>query len=625
MVSFSCCGARTKKEFGMQESASTLASSEVAANGQRHSAVHEWVESIRLLVNPENVVWITGDEKESSRINAELVEDGTFIPLNEEEYPNCFWSRSNPNDVARVEGRTFICSEQEDQCGPTNNWMEPGAMREKLNGLLKNSMSGKTMYVVPYLMGPEGSPYSKVGFEITDSLYVIANMRIMARIGDVALQHLKEGDTDFVRGVHAVADLDPEERYIAHFPDTCEIISVNTNYGGNALQGKKCFALRIASAQAKKEGWLAEHMLILGVTNPSGKKHYVCAAFPSACGKTNFAMLIPPKGYVDAGWKIETVGDDIAWLNFGDDGRLYAINPENGFFGVAPGTSEQTNPNAIKTLQSNSIFTNTALDLDRMTPWWEGLTEQPPQHVRDWLGNEWSPEVGSKAAHPNSRFTAPAAQCPSISEEFKSPAGVPIDAIIFGGRRATTLPLVFEAKSWQHGTFVGITMASEATAAAVGQVGALKHDPMAMRPFIGYHAGDYFQHWLDIGERGGSKLPKIFHVNWFRKAADGSFLWPGFGENIRVLEWILKRVDGLASGTETPLGIQPKPSEMNTTDLDISDADLEELFSFSRDEWEKEVDSQKEFLATIGAKLPKAIAEEHEMLRSRVRAWGVVE
>ena len=617
MVSFSRRGARTKKEFGMQESASTLASSEVAANGQRHSAVHEWVESIRLLVNPENVVWITGDEKESSRINAELVEDGTFLPLNEEEYPNCFWSRSNPNDVARVEGRTFICSEQEDQCGPTNNWMEPGAMREKLNGLLKNSMSGKTMYVVPYLMGPEGSPYSKVGFEITDSLYVIANMRIMARIGDVALQHLKEGDTDFVRGVHAVADLDPEERYIAHFPDTCEIISVNTNYGGNALQGKKCFALRIASAQAKKEGWLAEHMLILGVTNPSGKKHYVCAAFPSACGKTNFAMLIPPKGYVDAGWKIETVGDDIAWLNFGDDGRLYAINPENGFFGVAPGTSEQTNPNAIKTLQSNSIFTNTALDLDRMTPWWEGLTEQPPQHVRDWLGNEWSPEVGSKAAHPNSRFTAPAAQCPSISEEFKSPAGVPIDAIIFGGRRATTLPLVFEAKSWQHGTFVGITMASEATAAAVGQVGALKHDPMAMRPFIGYHAGDYFQHWLDIGERGGSKLPKIFHVNWFRKDEKGNFLWPGFGDNMRVLAWVVDRVHGNGHARETAIGWMPHYEDLNWDGLDFSYEQWQELMKIDSETILAQTLGHSELFLKLWDRVPKELLWQRDLLVSR--------
>lgn len=617
-------GRENKKEFGMQETVSPASFGEECA-GKKNDAVSAWVDSIRALVNPEKVVWITGSEEESQRINAQLVEDGTFVPLNEDLYPNCFWSRSNPNDVARVEGRTYICSEQEDDCGPTNNWMAPQAMRQKLDALLKNSMAGKTMYVVPYLMGPEGSPYSKVGFEITDSPYVIANMRIMARIGDVALAHLKEGQTDFVRGVHAVADLDPEERYIAHFPETCEIISVNTNYGGNALQGKKCFALRIASTQAKREGWLAEHMLILGVTNPAGKKYHVCAAFPSACGKTNFAMLIPPQSYTDAGWKVETVGDDIAWLNFGEDGRLYAINPENGFFGVAPGTSEKTNPNAIATLRSNSIFTNTALDLDSMTPWWEGLTEEPPQRVRDWLGNDWSPEVGSKAAHPNSRFTAPAAQCPSISDEFTNPAGVPIDAIIFGGRRATALPLVFEARNWQHGTFVGVTMSSEATAAAVGQVGALKHDPMAMRPFIGYHAGDYFQHWLDIGARGGSKVPKIFHVNWFRKGDDGSFLWPGFGENIRVLEWILKRVDGTTSGIETPLGIQPKQSEIDTSGLTISDKAMQALLAFSREEWERELVSQKEFLSTIGPKLPDALLQEYEDLRNRVRAWGVVE
>lgn len=609
----------------MQEPISPARFEEANTGKKRNDAVSAWVESIRTLVNPETVVWITGSEEESQHINAQLVADGTFLPLNKNTYPNCFWSRSNPNDVARVEGRTYICSHREEDCGPTNNWMEPRAMREKLHEILRDSMVGKTMYVVPYLMGPEGSPYAKVGFEITDSPYVIANMRIMARIGDVALAHLKEGQTDFVRGVHAVADLDPEERYIAHFPETCEIISVNTNYGGNALQGKKCFALRIASTQAKKEGWLAEHMLILGVTNPAGKKYHVCAAFPSACGKTNFAMLIPPQGYTDAGWKVETVGDDIAWLNFGEDGRLYAINPENGFFGVAPGTSEKTNPNAIATLRSNSIFTNTALDLDTMTPWWEGLTEEPPQRVRDWLGNDWSPEVGSKAAHPNSRFTAPAAQCPSISEEFTNPAGVPIDAIIFGGRRATALPLVFEARNWQHGTFVGVTMTSEATAAAVGQVGALKHDPMAMRPFIGYHAGDYFQHWLDIGARGGSQVPKIFHVNWFRKDDDGSFLWPGFGENIRVLEWILKRVDGTTSGTETPLGIQPKQSEIDTSGLNISDKAMHALLAFSREEWERELVSQKEFLSTIGPKLPEALLREYEDLRTRVRAWGVVE
>ncbi|MCI5065119.1 phosphoenolpyruvate carboxykinase (GTP) [bacterium] len=607
----------------MQENVTVAESS--ARPACENPNVCEWVEESRKLLNPEKVIWITGSEDERRSIEELLVQDGTFTRLNEKEYPNSFWARSHQNDVARVEGRTYICSEKEEDSGPTNNWMNPTEMRAKLNGILQNSMTGKTMYVVPYLMGPSGSPYAKVGFEITDSPYVIANMRIMARIGDVALAHLSPEDTGFVRGVHAIADLDPEERYIVHFPEQNEIVSVNTNYGGNALQGKKCFALRIASTQARKEGWLAEHMLILAITTPQGKKYHICAAFPSACGKTNLAMLIPPKGYLDAGWKVETVGDDIAWLNFGEDGRLYAINPENGFFGVAPGTSEKTNPNALAALKANTIFTNTALDLDTMTPWWEELTETPPARLRDWLGNEWDPESGAKAAHPNSRFTAPAAQCPCISDDFENPLGVPIDAIVFGGRRARTAPLVYEAKNWQHGTFVGITMASEATAAAVGTVGALKRDPMAMRPFIGYHAGDYFQHWLDMGERGGEKMPCVYHVNWFRKGSDGSFLWPGFGENIRVLEWIIQRVEGAGAGRETPLGIQPPPEALNLDGLHLSSETVEELLSFSRADWDQELDSQKTFFEEIGEKLPKEIAAEHEALRSRIKSWGVVD
>ncbi|MCB0329999.1 MAG: phosphoenolpyruvate carboxykinase (GTP) [Bdellovibrionales bacterium] len=590
-----------------------------------NAAVLDWIESARQLLEPDQVVWIDGSEEESQRINELLVGAGTFVKLNEKEYPNSFWSRSNPNDVARVEARTFICSQKEDDCGPTNNWMNPEQMRAKLHGILAGAMRGKTMYVVPYLMGPDGSPFAKVGFELTDSAYVVANMRIMARIGDTALKNLPNDSNDFVKGVHAVADLDPEQRYIVHFPETCEIVSVNTDYGGNALQGKKCFALRIASTQAKREGWMAEHMLILGITDPKGTKKYICAAFPSACGKTNLAMLIPPKRYLDAGWKVETVGDDIAWLNFGEDGRLYAINPENGFFGVAPGTSEKTNPNAIAALKGNTIFTNTALDLETMTPWWEGLTKNPPTKLRDWLGNEWDAESGAKAAHPNSRFTAPAKQCPCISPEFESPRGVPIDAIIFGGRRERTAPLVYEAKNWQHGTFVGVTMASEATAAAAGTIGALKRDPMAMRPFIGYHAGDYFQHWLDMGVKGGDKMPRVYHVNWFKKDSDGNFLWPGFGENMRVLEWIFRRVEGTADGVDSPLGVQPKSNGIPLDGINITQEQMDELLSVSREDWEQELASQADFLASIGPKLPKEIMSEHEALKSRVRTWGVVE
>lgn len=577
-----------------------------------------WVDSVVARCQPSEVVWINGSEEESKKLNDGLVEDGTFVRLNEKEFPNSFWSRSNPNDVARVEGRTYICSKSPEDAGPTNNWTDPDEMREKLNVLFEGSMKGRTMYVVPYLMGPDGSPFAKVGFELTDSAYVVANMRIMARIGGVALKNLADGSDDFVRGVHGIGTLDPEERYICHYPESQEIFSFNTNYGGNALQGKKCFALRIASTQARREGWMAEHMLILGITNPAGEKHYVCAAFPSACGKTNLAMLVPPQSYIDAGWKVETVGDDIAWLNFGSDGRLYAINPEAGFFGVAPGTSEKTNPNALESTKGNSIFTNTALDLDTMNPWWEGMTKEPPSHLRDWYGNDWSSEKGEKAAHPNSRFTAPASQCPCISDEYESPQGVPISAIIFGGRRAKTAPLIYEARDWQHGTFVGVSMASEATAAAAGAVGQLKRDPMAMRPFIGYHAADYFQHWLDMGVKGGNKMPKIFHVNWFRTDDEGKFIWPGFGDNMRVLEWVLGRVSGESSAVETPLGLQPLPEDLNLEGLALSKEGVEGLLSIDTQDWKEELESQKEFLDGIGDKLPQPIWDEHEGLKTRL-------
>ena len=579
--------------------------------------VLEWVKSVEERVKPDKVVWIDGSEAEYKDICAQLVKDGTFTPLNEKEYPNCYWAVSDQSDVARVEDRTFICSKNQKDAGPTNHWCDPGEMYQKLYDILDGCMQGRTMYVVPYLMGPDGSPYSKVGFEITDSLYVVANMRIMARIGDVALKNLSNDSNDFVKGIHSIVTLNPEDRYICHFPEDNTIISVNSNYGGNALQGKKCFALRIASAQARREGWMAEHMLILGITNPEGQKHYVCAAFPSACGKTNLAMLIPPKSYLEKGWKVETIGDDIAWLNFGEDGRLYAINPEAGFFGVAPGTSMKTNPNAMQTLKSNTIFTNTALDLDNMTPWWEGMNGAP-KHAKDWKNQDWTPESPKKAAHPNSRFTAPASQCPCISKEWESANGVPISAIIFGGRRAKMAPLVYEARDWQHGTFVGVTMASETTAAAAGKVGKLRRDPMAMRPFIGYHAGDYFKHWLEMGKRGGSKMPKIFHVNWFRTDESGKFLWPGFGENMRVLDWIIGRVKGTANAAETPLGYQPTTDDINIDGTDVSKEVLSNLLSVQADEWSEELASQKEFLAEFNDALPQEIREEHERLKTRL-------
>lgn len=579
--------------------------------------VNSWIESVAAKLKPDRITWIDGSEAESKRINDQLVADGTFTPLNHEIYPNSFWCRSHPNDVARVEDRTFICTPDQRSAGPTNNWSNDSEMYARLDALMQGCMKGREMFVVPYLMGPDGSPYAKVGFELTDSLYVVANMRIMARVGAVALKNLSPGKTDFVRGVHSIGNLDPEHRYICHFPNDNTIISFNSNYGGNALQGKKCFALRIASVQAQREGWLAEHMLILGITTPAGKKHYVCGAFPSACGKTNLAMLVPPKEYLDRGWKVETVGDDIAWLNFGPDGRLYAINPEAGFFGVAPGTSNKTNPNAMQTVRGNTIFTNTGLDIDSMTPWWEGM-DSTPAHVKDWLGNIWDPESGTKAAHPNARFTAPARQCPSISAEWENPNGVPISAIIFGGRRAKTTPLVMQARSWQHGTFLGVTMASETTAAAAGAVGQLRRDPMAMLPFIGYNAGDYFKHWLSIGKRQGATLPGIFHVNWFRKDNNGKFLWPGFGDNMRVLEWIIGRLEGSSDAIESPVGYLPRPRDLNINGLNMLPAQIHELLSVNPVEWQEELRSQSEFFKQLGDSLPAEILSEHELLSSRL-------
>jgi len=579
--------------------------------------VLDWVTDINRWLEPTTIKWIDGSESESKEINTLLVKSGEFTPLNSQTYPNCFWSRSQPSDVARVEDRTFICTEDQREAGPTNNWAEKNEMYQKLRALMAGAMRGRTMYVIPYLMGPNGSPYSKVGFQLTDSPYVVANMRIMARVGDIALKNLPINSADFVRGVHSIGDLNPEKRYIAHFPTDNTIISFNSNYGGNALQGKKCFSLRIASAKGRNEGWLAEHMLIIGVTTPQGKKHYISAAFPSQCGKTNLAMLIPPKSYIDKGWKVETIGDDIAWLNYGSDGRLYAINPEAGFFGVAPGTSQSTNPNAMVTIRANTIFTNTALDLDKMEPWWEGMSATP-KHLKDWLGNTWDPDSGTKAAHPNSRFTAPAAQCPSIAPEWESPNGVPLSAIIFGGRRPRTIPLVFEAFDWKHGTFLGVTMSSETTAAATGVVGKLRHDPMAMLPFIGYNAGDYFKHWLEMGSKPKAVLPRIFHVNWFRKSSNGSFLWPGFGENMRVLEWIINRIEGISKGQTTPIGIMPAEGEINTEELNLDQNAMQELFKITPEEWQTDILSQNDFFAKIGDSLPSEITQQQRSLKERL-------
>lgn len=581
----------------------------------QYPIVRAWVERVAQTVQPENVVWIDGTQAETDAMNEALVASGVFTRLNPDIYPNSFWATSDPTDVARVEDRTFICSHTQDDAGPTNNWFDPQAMYQKLDGLMAGCMRGRTMYVVPYLMGPDGSPFSKVGFELTDSPYVVANMKIMARVGSVALKNLPKDSADFVRGVHSVGTLDPNERYICHFPEDNTIISFNSNYGGNALQGKKCFALRIASTLARREGWLAEHMLIVGITNPQGKKHYLCAAFPSACGKTNLAMMVPPKLYQEKGWKIETIGDDIAWLRFGEDGRLYAINPEAGFFGVAPGTSEKTNPNALRTISKNTIFTNTAYNPVDGTPWWEGLTKDQPEKLITWRRIEWTPTCGMSAAHANSRFTAPAAQCPSIDPAWESPQGVPISGIIFGGRRPRTVPLVYEARDWQHGTFLGTTMASETTAAAAGKVGELRRDPMAMLPFIGYHAGDYFQHWLDMGQHPHAKLPKIFHVNWFRTSDQGDFLWPGFGDNVRVLEWILKRIDGEVDAAASPIGLLPKAGDINTEGLSMAPHVMEELFAVRPSDWHFELDSQRKFFDSVGAKMPAALRAQHEQLR----------
>ena len=581
--------------------------------------VLNWIEEMKALVKPDKVVWIDGSEAQLKELRDQALATGEMEALNPEKLPGCLLHRTAINDVARVEGRTFICSRRKEDAGPTNNWEDPQVMYAKLRTLFDGAMQGRTMYILPYCMGPIGSPFSKVGVELTDSIYVVLNMDIMTRMGQQAFDQLGDTSNDFVRGLHSKAKMEEENRYIVQFPEDNTIWSVNSGYGGNVLLGKKCFALRIASYQAKNEGWMAEHMLILGLENPKGEIKYVCAAFPSACGKTNLAMLIPPKKFQDAGYKVWTVGDDIAWLRVGPDGRLWAINPENGFFGVAPGTNMKSNPNALISTQKNTIFTNVVHNLDDNTVWWEGLDKNPPKNALNWKGEKWDCTDGSKGAHPNSRFTAPAVNCPCISSEFNNPNGVPISAIIFGGRRVKTAPLVYQARDWKHGVFVGSTMASETTAAAAGAVGVVRRDPMAMLPFCGYNMGDYWAHWLEMGEKLGDKAPKIFNVNWFRTDDEGHFIWPGFGDNMRVLNWIIDRCEGRAEAVETPIGYEPKPEDIDVEGLgDVTTDTVKDLLTVDKALWKEEVKGIKEFYAKFGDKLPKELESQLSTLEANL-------
>ncbi len=587
----------------------------------QNKTVIDWIEEKIALVSPDKVMWIDGSEEQLDALRAEACKTGEMIKLNEDLLPGCLLHRTKPNDVARVENRTFICAESADQAGPTNNWMDPAEAYKMLYDIAKDSYKGRTMYVIPYSMGPVGSPFSKIGIELTDSIYVVLNMAIMTRIGKKVIDTLGDSN-DWVRGLHCSCDIDPEKRYICQFPQDNTIISVNSAYGGNVLLGKKCFALRIASYQGWKEGWQAEHMLILGLENPKGEVKYICAAFPSACGKTNLAMLIPPEGYRNKGYKIWCVGDDISWIRKGPDGRLYAINPENGFFGVAPGTNEKSNPNALAATRKNTIFTNVAHNLDNNTVWWESLDKNPPENAVDWQGRPWNGKTSEeKGAHPNSRFTAPAVNCPCISSEFENPAGVPISAIVFGGRRAKLAPLVYQSRSWNHGVFVGSIMASETTAAAAGAVGVVRRDPMAMLPFCGYNMADYWQHWIDIGAGlDEDKAPKIFNVNWFRKDDDGNFLWPGFGDNMRVLEWIIKRCEGMVDADETAIGFVPKAEDINLAGIEdeVSEAQLKEILSVDNSLWDDEAKGIEEFYSKFGDRLPKALSDELNTLKANL-------
>lgn len=582
----------------------------------KNQAVLAWIHEQVSLTKPDKIVWIDGTEAQLDQLRVEACSTGELYKLNEEKLPDSYLHRSDPTDVARVESRTFICCRQQEDAGPTNHWMEPEEMYAKLRRLYDGAMQGRTMYVIPYSMGVVGSPFAKYGLELSDSIYVVLNMAIMTRVGKVVMDALGDS-TDFIKGLHSKAELDPEERYIVQFPEDNTIMAINSGYGGNVLQGKKCFALRIASHLGKQEGWMAEHMLILGVQNPQGEVRYISAAFPSACGKTNLAMLIPPEGYQKDGWKAWCVGDDIAWIRLGDDGRLWAVNPECGFFGVAPGTNEKSNPNALASTKKGTIFTNVALNLDDDTVWWEKMDNNPPQNALDWLGKPWSPESTSHAAHPNSRFTAPAMNCPCISPEFENPKGVPLSAIIFGGRRARTAPLVYQSRDWKHGVFVGSIMASETTAAATGALGVVRRDPMAMLPFCGYHMGDYWQHWLDMGKRV-EKKPKIFNVNWFRTDEDGNFVWPGFGDNLRVLEWILKRAYDEVDARESEIGYLPYAEDINTEDIDIAEPVMQSLLSIDRALWKVEAANIREYYKSFNGKVPAELWVELDTLEKQL-------
>jgi phosphoenolpyruvate carboxykinase (GTP) len=585
------------------------------------AALNDWVDEVAALTRPDRIHWCDGSREEYDTLVAQMRRDGTLLPLNHDTHPGCWLHRSDPDDVARVEHLTFVCTSEREDAGPNNHWMAPDEAHAKMDALFDGCMRGRTMYVIPYCMGPIGSPISRCGVEITDSPYVVANMRIMTRMGAAALARIeREGQaparghaSTFVKGLHSIGELDPKRRFIMHFPEELVIKSYGSGYGGNALLGKKCHALRIASYQARNEGWLAEHMLIVGIQNPQGETHYIAAAFPSACGKTNLAMLIPPASYRDQGWKVWTVGDDICWMRPGEDGRLYAINPEAGYFGVAPGTSRSSNPNALATIGRDTIFTNVAVTADGQ-PWWEGLDERVP--AKDWQGRDHVPGNGP-AAHPNARFTVSAKQCPSYSPEAENPKGVPISAIVYGGRRASLVPLVFEARDWTHGVLVGAAMGSETTAAATGQVGVVRRDPMAMKPFCGYNFADYFAHWLSF-DRPGVRLPKIFHINWFRKGDDGSFLWPGFGENMRVLEWIIGRVKGEAGGVDTPIGIMPRMDDLALEGIGLADEAREKLFGFDAGAWRAEFESIATDLTSYGSRMPSALLEERARIAERL-------